>query len=255
MPLRKTSLWVTTIALFSASHCLAEQASDRYLGLNPGQKAQLKSANQAKNDAVKPSKTDKDTVTQNLMSQVLANAGDPALQPLLTQIQGDIQTIDGAEENYWQTLGGFLTPTQVAKIYLKSHPPKNPAQTPPQKPANPQMSFNWNAYFGLGKDLKSQLKAADQQRSAQAKTTREEMETAVDQLNQLVQSNAADSAIQPTLSTILTDLHSQHSLEQTFWGATLPGFLSPTQTAKLYLHRHPPQGGFNPPAPSTVPSH
>lgn len=253
MPLGKALLSVTAVALLSSPPCFADQAWDQYLGLNPTQQGQLKSANQAKNDTVKPAKADKDTATQNLMSQVLANTGDQALQPLLTRIQGDIQTIDGAEENYWQTINGLLTPTQVAKIFLKGHAPKNPSQNhPPPKPVNPQPSFNWNAYFGFSKEIQSQLKTADQQRSAQAKTTREEMEAAADQLNQLVQSNAADSALQPTLATVFSDLHSQHALEQSFWGITLPAFLSPTQEAKLYLHHHPPQGGFNPPAPSSA---
>ena len=141
----------------------------------------------------------------------------------------------------------------MAKIYLKRHPPKNLSQTPPttaHKPPNTQPPYNWNAYFGLAKDLQSQLKAADQNKNAQMKTARDEKEAAIAQLNQLVQSNAVDASIQPTLTTLFSDIRTEHTTEQAFWGTTLPGFLNPTQVAKLYLHRHAPKGGFNPPPPS-----
>lgn len=228
----------------------ADKAWEQSLGLNPSQKMQLKAADQTRNGVVKPAQSDRDSATQTLISQVLANAGDTTLQPILSQVLGDIKTIDGAEENFWQSISGSLTATQVAKIYLKRHPPKAPANNPPSAPPAPgpkPAGFNWGQYFGLGKDIQTQLKTADQARNSQMKTTREEQESAVAQLYQLVQSNAPDASLQPTLTTLFNDLHTEHVTEQAFWGTTLPSFLTPTQMAKIYLHRHTPKGSFNPP--------
>lgn len=228
----------------------ADPAWDQYLGLNPSQKAQLKDVNQKRKQPMEIVRQDKDDATQTMVTQVKANAGDNALQATLKQVLDDIQVIDKADEDYWAAISGFLAPTQVAKIYLKGHPPKNPSAPGPQHPANPQPHINWNAFFGLSRPQAQQLKAADQARNSQMKPTREEQEAAVEQLNQLVQSGAADNAfqatLQPTLTTLFNDLHTEHQAEQDFWGTTLPGFLAPTQMAKLYLHRHPPKGGFQP---------
>jgi hypothetical protein len=241
------------VIFWGISPALADKAWDTYLGLNPTQRGQLKMAGKTRGNMAKPAREDKDAATQTLMTQVLANAGDSTLQPILTQILGDIKTMDGAEDSFWQAIQSFLSPTQVAKIFLKGHPPKNTAQNPPPpKPANPQPPFNWNAYFGFTKDQQIQLKAADQQKNTQVKPTQEEKEAAIQQLSQLVQTNAPDTSIQPTLTTLFNDIETEYAANQAFWGTTLPGFLSPTQMAKLYLHRHPPQGGFHPPAPVAV---
>jgi len=225
----------------------ADPAWDQYLGLNPSQKAQLKAVNEKRKQPLEIVRQDKDDATQNMVNQVKSNAGDTALQATLKQVLDDIQVIDKADEDYWTALSGFLTPTQVAKIYLKGHPPKSTIAPAVQRPNNPNPPFvKWNEYFGLNKPQSMQLKAADQARNSQMKPLKEEQEAAVEQLNQLVQSNAADTALQPTLTTLFNDLHSEHQAEEAFWGTTLPGFLAPTQMAKLYLHRHPPKGGFTP---------
>lgn len=245
---RAVLIFPMAFLLMAAKISYADRAWDLYLALTPPQHQQLKASNESKKKIVDPARLDKDSATQNLITQVLNNAGDTVVQPILNQILSDSQTIDNTEDTYWQSLQGFLTPTQVAKIFLKGHPPKNPSMVPPPSPqGNPaKPKFNWNAYFGLNGATEAQLKAADNAKNAALKSVRDEKEAAIDQLRQLVQSNAADSAIQPTLATLFKDIQTEHQTDETFWGATLPGFLNPTQMARLYLHRHAPKGSFNP---------
>ncbi len=247
--MKKTSLagllFLSSFLAFGTAPAQADQGWDQYLALNPDQKAQLKAANEKRKGPLEIVRQDKDQATQDLANQVLANAGDAVLQPLLNQVLDDMQVIDKSDDTYWSSLLNFLTPTQVAKLYLKGHQPKNPGPAAPHPPG-PHPSFKWDAYFGFNPVTAQQFKAADQARNAQMKNAREDQEAAIEQLNQLVQSNAADSAIQPTLTTLFNAIQTEHQTEQSFWGATLPGFLSPTQMAKLYLHRHPPKGGFTP---------
>ncbi|SRR5579871_5723680 len=225
----------------------ADPAWDQYLGLNPSQKAQLKGVNEKRKQPLQIVRQDKDDATQNMVGQVKANAGADALLATLKQVLDDIQVLDKADEDYWAAISGFLTPTQVAKVYLKGHPPRSTIAPSVQHPNNPNPPFvKWNEYFGLSKPQSIQLKAADQARNNQMKPLKEEQEAAVEQLNQLVQSNAADAALQPTLTTLFNDLHTEHQVEQSFWGTTLAGFLAPLQMAKIYLHRHPPKAGFTP---------
>lgn len=254
-PLRPVTFGFAVAVLLTASSSYADKAWDQYLGLNPAQKSQLKAADEAKKSEDNPAKQDKDSTIQNLMSQVLANAGDPAVTPLLSQVLGDIKTINGAEDTFWSAIRGFLTPTQTAKIYLKRHQPKNPPQAPPSIPnqGNAQPKYNWNAYFGFSKDMQSQLKAADQAKNTQMKSLKEEKEGVLSQINQLVQTTAPDSAIQPPLGTLFADIQAEHTAEQTYWETTLTGFLNPTQEAKLFLRRHAPKGTFNPPPPTQTP--
>ncbi len=251
MKLRLQTAPAVLMAVFlTASFSYADKAWIQYLKLSKTQVLDLKNADKTRKSTVQPEKQEQEAATQSLMNQVLANAGDAVLQPLLTQILGEIKTIDSAEENYWQTLMGALNPTQVAKIYLKNHPPKDLSEASPAagnlKP-NSAPHYDWNAYFGLTPDQQTQLKGADQAKNNQMKSTRDEKEAAVEQLSQLVQSDAPDSSIQPTLGTLFTDIQTEHQADQAFWNATLPGFLTPNQMAKLYLHRRTPKGTFNPP--------
>ncbi len=235
------------IAMAGVTPGWADPAWDQYLGLNPGQKAQLKVTNEKRKQPLQIVRQDKDDALQTMVNQVKSSAGDTALQATLRQVLDDVQVLDKADEDYWAAISGFLTPTQVAKVYLKGHPPKSTIAPAVQRPNNPNPPFRkWEAYFGLDRAQSSQLKAADQARNSQMKPTREEQEAAMEQLNQLLQSGASDTALQPTLTTLFNDLHTEHQTEQAFWGTTLPGFLAPTQMAKLYLHRHPPKGGFTP---------
>lgn len=243
---------LTAVLLSVASLSYADKAWDQYVGFTKAQHQQWGASNKSKEAIVKPARQDKDASTQSLIGQVLANGGDSVVQPILNRILSDIQTMDNAEDTFWQTVQGFLTSTQVAKVYLKWHQPKPPAapsNNPKPSNPNPQPPYNWNAYFGFTPDQASQLKGADQAKNTSLKPVRDEKDSALSQLAQLVQSNAADSAIKPTLNTLFADIQGEHQTEQTYWGTTLPGFLSSTQMAKLYLHRHAPQGTFNPPPP------
>jgi hypothetical protein len=238
--------------LLTASFSYADKAWDQYLGLSKSQRSQLKIDNENKKGIIQPEKQEQEVATQTLINQVLANAGDAVVQPILSQILGEVKTIDGAEENYWQSLMGSLNPSQVAKIYLKDHPLKNPSAAPPSPAANPMPNlsprYDWNAYFGFTSVQETQFKAADQAKNNLMKSSRDEKEAAIQQLVQLVNSNAPDGSIQPTLGTLFTDIQTEHQTEQAFWGTILPGIMNPTQMAKLYLHRHTPKGVFNPAA-------
>ena len=256
--LQIASAVLMTAVLLTGSFSYADKAWIQYLGLSKSQIIDLKNAEEARKGIVQPEKQEQEVATQNLMNRVLANAGDSVVQPLLSQILGEIKTIDGAEENYWQTLMGALNPTQVAKIYLKGHPPKNPSTASPAAVnpiPNPAPRYDWNAYFGFTSVQQTQFKTTDQAKNNQMKSSRDEKEAATQQLAQLVNSNAPDGSIQPTLGTLFTDIQTEHQTEQAFWGTTLPGILNPTQMAKLYLHRHTPKGVFNPPPPAPGPAH
>ncbi len=178
-------LVLSALLLWGTIPASADPAWDQYLALKPDQKAQLKAANEKRKGPLDIVRQDKDDATQNLVTQVKANAGDAVILPVLNQVLDDIQVIDHADETYWPTLSGFLTPTQVAKIYLKGHPPRStiaPAVQHPNNP-NPHPSFKWDAYFGLSQPVAIQFKAADQARNKQMKNLREDQEAAVEQLN------------------------------------------------------------------------
>jgi hypothetical protein len=242
-------LLISALLIFlPASLALADQTFIHSLGLTAPQAAQLKTAQQTKKTTLDPAKIDRDSSTQNLAGQVLANAGDSTVQPVLNQILNDTQTIDSADDSYWQNLTSFLTPTAAAKLYLKDHHPKN--QNPSPNPGAPKPHYDWTAYFGLTPTLQAQFKTADEARSASVKPAQENADSYLAQLSQQVQGNAEDSVILGSLSLILSNVQTIHQTEEAFWAATLPGFLSPTQEAKIYLHRHPPKGGFTPPPPA-----
>lgn len=244
---RATLFALSTFSLLTAagpSH--ADKAFDQYLALSPTQHHQLEAANKSRKSIADPAKAEKDSATQNLIGLVIGNTGDSGVQPVLNQVLSDTQTIDNAEDTYWQAIQGFLTPTQVAKIYLRNHPPKGPPPPPAPKPPGSGHPSKWDVYFGFNPQTEGQFKAADKAKNASLKGVRQEKDAAVEQLRQLVQSGAADSAIQPTLATLFKDIQTEHQTEETFWGSTLPGFLAPTQVAKIYLHRHAPKGSFNP---------
>ena len=242
------------LALVWSAPCHADKAWDQYLNLDPNQKAQYKPAEQNRKRTVDGTKKDREATTDNLAAQVLANSGDAAVQPVYSQVMGENKTINDADEAFWRTISGFLAPTQVAKIFLKWHKPKEPGNptTAKQGMPNPAPAFNWNDYFGLNKDQLAQLKAADKARGETMRTDKENFGASLTQLDQQVQSNGGDSAIQMTLTTLFSTMENQHRTEEDFWATNLPGFMSATQVAKIYLHRHPPKSGFNPP-PQVVP--
>lgn len=253
--LKKNTLGPVMAVFLAAALAHADKAWDQYLGLSKDQRVQYKNAEQSRKSIIDPARQDKESATQNLVSQVLANAGDAAVGPILGQITGDTKTIDGAEEMFWRSVSGFLASPQVAKIFLKWHQPKYPAASPAPpapKPAGARLpKLDWNSYFGFNKDLQDQLKSADQAKNAEMKSDRNNQEAYLEQLDQQVQGNAGDSAIQITLTSLFSALESEHHAEQNYWGTTLPGFLTPTQVAKLYLHRHSGKIPFNPPGLSS----
>ncbi len=250
---RKKVTLIAAVLGLTASLSFADRAWDQYLNLNPIQKQQLNGDNKTKSNTVKPARADRDAATQTLITQILGNAGDSAIQPLLTQIFADTNTIDSSEDSYWPTISQFLSPTQVAKIFLKNHQPQNPPPAPAQPAMHPP-KYNWTAYFGLTSTQQTQYKTDDQEKGTAEKELKASTNSLITQLNQQVQSNAGDGPIQPTLNQIFGNLQNQQQTELTFWTGTLPAFLTPTQIAKIYLHRHAPKGTFNPPPVSAPPS-
>jgi hypothetical protein len=156
--------------------------------------------------------------------------------------------MERADDDYWKNLQSFLAPSQVAKIYLKFHPDVPPVAAR----ARTKDKVNWAAYIGLTPAQLKQLKSANSQWMGQMKGKVSERTSAYQRLEKAVQSGAPDAEIQPILNALLAAVREKHQIDQDYYAKDLPGFLSPTQVAKLYLHRRPPKEGFIPPSGSPI---
>lgn len=239
---------VLGLALSVASCAFAGPTWYQSLGLTKDQGRQLRGSNQAKSATIKQAFQDKEGNTGHLAKLVLSNAGDTAIQPVLGQVLSSLQTMEKADDDYWRSLQSFLAQSQVAKIYLKFHPNVPPVAAR----ARPKDKVNWVAYIGLTPAQLKQLKSTNSQWMGQMKEKVSERTSAYQKLEKAVQSGAPDAEIQPILNTLLATVVEKHQVDQDYYGKDLPGFLSPTQVAKLYLHRRPPKEGFIPPSGSPI---
>jgi hypothetical protein len=245
--LNRTSL-AAVLAWGLASFAFAGPTWYQSLGLTKDQKIQFRKCNRVKSAAIKQAYSDKEGNSEYLARQVLSNSGDEALQPTLGQVLASLQTMEGADDDYWRNLQSFLAPSQVAKIYLKFHPDVPPAAAP----SRPKDKVNWVSYIGLTPAQIKQLKSANIQWMVQMKEKVSERTSAYLQLEKAVQTGAPDAQIQPILNALLATVREKHRIEQDYYGKDLPAFLGPTQVAKLYLRRRPPKTGFNPPSNTPV---
>jgi hypothetical protein len=232
--------------VFLVSGALAGPSWYQSLGLTKDQGKQLRGFNQAKSATIKQAFQEKEGNTVNLAHLVLSGAGDADLQPALGQVLSNLQTMVEADDNYWKNLQSFLTPGQVAKIYLKTHPDAAPV-TPP---ARPKDGVNWAAYVGLTPAQYKQLKDTNVQWMGRMKAKVSDRVSTLKQLEASIQNGAPDAQVLPLLNTLLATVQGKHQTELDYYEKDLPAFLSPTQVAKLYLHRRPPKEGFSPPSGS-----
>src|SRR5579859_2961053 len=100
MKLSRATIFVSAF-LSAASLSYADKAFDQYVGFTKPQHQQFSAANKSKEAILKPARQDKDSATQSLIGQVLANGGDSVVQPILNKILSDIQTMDNAEDTFW----------------------------------------------------------------------------------------------------------------------------------------------------------
>lgn len=214
------------------------------LGLTKDQEIRLRKCNQAKSTSIKQAYSDREGNSEYLAKQVLSNTGDATLQPTLGQVLFSLQAMEKADDDYWKELQSFLSPNQVARIYLKFHPDVPPVVPP----ARPKDGINWSAYIGLTPAQFKQLKSVNSQWMTQMKAKAAERNAGLQQLEKAVGAGDSDNQIQPLLTSLLSSVEERHRIDQEYYGKDLPAFLSPTQVAKLYLHRRPPKTGFNPPS-------
>jgi Spy/CpxP family protein refolding chaperone len=239
------------ILTISFSLFAKEQPTDQKAALNLSkeQHQKLDSANKAKASTVKSLRDQEESSIDQVRQKVDAMAPDAEIVTVFTEVKSAMKSLQSTENAYWETLTMFLTPTQQAKIFLKSHPPKNPvppAATPapaPKPGAAPQQQYgnppqDWKPYFGLTKDQQQKFDAANKTKSTALKPLHESQDAAIDALRQKVDAGAPDSDIAAAFSSVKAILKAIQDDETAYWDG-LAGFLTPTQQAKLFLKGKP----------------
>ena len=95
-----------------------------YFGLTKDQQGKFDTANKAKAAALKTLRETQDGAIEALRQKVNSNASENDIAAAFTTVKTDMKAIQNAENSYWDTLSGFLSPTQQAKLFLKSRPKK-----------------------------------------------------------------------------------------------------------------------------------
>lgn len=98
----------------------AAEAWKQSFALTPDQKAKFDAANKAKGETMKGLQAAKESALEQLGAKVEAKAPDAEVKPAVDAARRALAAIPAQEDSYWDTLGGFLTPTQQAKLYLKN---------------------------------------------------------------------------------------------------------------------------------------
>jgi len=228
---------------------------NKYFALTPDQKPKFEKANKDKSEKIKSLKDQEQNTTEVLRSQVDAKASDDQIKSTFSNITSAQKSIHSTEDDYWTNLGSVLTQAQQAKLFLKSHPPKNqpgvtppqPSQTLPHAPpsvpvAQPTFGSNppvdWKTYFALTQAQHKPFDDANKAKGQSIKQEREDEERAVELLRQKVDAQAPESEIGTAFAATRQAYHSQIQTEDSYWD-TLAGILTPAQEAKLYLKGKP----------------
>lgn len=217
------------------------------LGMTKAMRERLNAVNKNKSANVKSLRDAQNTAIEDLRSKVDANAADADIAAVFSGIKAGMKSIRDAEIGYWDSLAVFLTPTQIAKIFLRSHPPKNstaapaPAAKPQPAPqaTPPAMSEkDWKAYTALTKDQEDKLNAANKERGTNLASLKNTRDNDIENLRSRVNANASDADVQAAFSSVKSDLAAIMDADDGRWD-TVAAFLSPLQTAKLFLKGHP----------------
>jgi len=220
-----------------------------YFGATKEQQQKLDTANKAKSTTAKALRDQEDATIEQLRQKVEANAPDADLTTIFNTVKSTTKSIQKAENDFWDTIEGFLSPTQVAKLFLKSHPPKNqtastaaPANTAkPQtpsvvKPATPAQ--DWKSYFAATKEQQQKLDTVNKTKNEKVKSLREQKDNQIEQLRQKVDAAAPDNDIQTAFAAVRSSDKAIQDAENGYWD-TVAGFLTQTEQAKLFLRGHP----------------
>lgn len=242
---------VLATAVASASAAMpAGMDWKKYFALTPDEKPKFDQANKDKSDKVKAAKEDQEKATETLRGQVDSKASDDQIKGTFSQVRAASQAIHAAEDGFWTQASSILTPTQQAKLLLKSHPPKGtqPAAAPkPPAPSAPVTAAgapgtapaqDWKTYFDLTPAEKKPFEDANKAKGQTLKRQHEDAEKALEALSQKVDAQAPDADIAPAFAAARQALEARAKTEDGFWD-TVSGILTPTQVAKLYLKGKP----------------
>ncbi len=258
---KKTNPNIINLAVMLAAFAAAVPASaltgatwKKYFGLTPEQKPAFDQANKDKAEKVKALKAQEEGGIQDLRGQVDAKASDDQIKGTFSRLRAATQAIHAAEDGFWSQAARILTPTQQAKLLLKSHPPKNPpglasrpaaSGTPSPIPGDSAVSASgktpaqeWKVYFALTPTQKQPFDDANQTKRQSLKQEHEDAEKAIEELSRKVGAQASDAEIAPAFAAARRALAAPVRTEEIFWDE-VAGILTPTQQAKLYLKGKP----------------
>jgi hypothetical protein len=103
---------------------MSEKDWKAYIALAPDQQDKLNAANKAKGTTLNPLRTNRDNDIETLRSNVNAHSSDTDILAAFSAVKSDIKAVSDAENGFWDTVAAFLSPLQVAKLFLKGHPKK-----------------------------------------------------------------------------------------------------------------------------------
>jgi hypothetical protein len=224
------------------------------LGMTKAMHGKLNAVNKNKSATVKQLRDGLNASIEDLRGKVDAKAPDNDITASFSTIKTDMKSVESVELFYWDSLAAFLTPPQVAAVFLKSHPPKNPSPAPTPAPVKPQtppaqqnaaaQSANvmsekdWKAYIALTPDQHDKLNAANKAKGTTLNPLRTNRDNDIEALRSKVNAHSPDADIQAAFSAVKSDIKAISDAENGFWD-TVAAFLSPLQVAKLFLKGHP----------------
>jgi Spy/CpxP family protein refolding chaperone len=224
------------------------------LGMTKAMRDRLNAINKNKSTTVKQLHDSLNAAIEDLRTKTDAKAPDNDISALLSTVKLYMRSIQSDELFYWDSLAAFLTPPQVAAVFLKSHPPKNqspapaPAVVKPQtlpaqqnataNPANVMSEKDWKAYIALTPNQQDKLNAANKTKGTTLGSLRTTRDNDIETLRSKMNAHSPDTDIQAAFSTVKSDIKAISDGENGFWD-TVAAFLSQTQVAKLFLKGHP----------------
>ena len=218
------------------------------LGMTKAMRDRLNAVNKNKSATVKQLRDGMNAAIEDLRGKVDAKASDNDIAASFSTIKTDMKSVESVDLFYWDSLAAFLTPPQVAAVFLKSHPPKNPSptpapapvkpQTPPAQPANVMSEKEWKAYIALAPDQQDKLNAANKAKGTTLNPLRTNRDNDIETLRSNVNAHSSDTDILAAFSAVKSDIKAVSDAENGFWD-TVAAFLSPLQVAKLFLKGHP----------------
>jgi hypothetical protein len=98
---------------------MSPQAWKTFFAVTKDQQQQLDNANKSKSATVKPLRENQDATIEQLRQKVDANASETDIKGIMGTIVSNMKTLQDAEIGYWDTVAGFLSQIQTAKLFLR----------------------------------------------------------------------------------------------------------------------------------------